>query len=724
MKRSVLAALLAAVLSLDAGVAGAGAVLLSYDEQVETLREVHQRLAESVDLDLSPILEPGAGSTAPGQCAAGTPAVHGLLIGTRDSIGPSFVGPENDVGLLSAALMARTGDAAHIVALTGADVSRERLGAAFSALVDSVQCGDRVFLHFGGMSLPGRELLIELGLDRTATARAVDSDFAIENFEAGEDILRLRRTPFLLVLNRNAGGRLELVSGSDLTDFVTRIRNLGADIVVSLDSPFADRAAIADGQHAAGDGLLWSLQSLDRGAPPPPAVTLTPPYGDFVAIYGSVGNWASVDKSFPNPDAEGGTTTYGAFTFEFAKLLQDPGAVTARLLGERIAAIPAELRARDGTYLVEGSNPQMTLFDRTPLLELAEAAIQLNSPTPMRGPQAVESAVIEVSGVVNWPSPPVGVMVQGKLVDLDSQGRFRGEAQLSAGVNSIEVVALTRESRLLQRSVDVVYGGDVGALRDTGRNYLVTIANEAYGPGTGFAPLATPIADAEALRALLVAEYGYADTATLPDGSTLELSLRNASGRDIAMTLYRIGLAATAADTVLIYYAGHGIYEPLTTTAFWVPVDAEAGVPVTYLSASSISEAIARIQARKVVLISDSCFSGALLRGGGAEGETIDETQRVNSLLALARGKTRLLISSGNNEPVTDGGGSGHSIFARALLDGLSAMEPDQFSARELFDQRILQRVLANSQQEPQFRPLENVGHEGGDLVFVRASAG
>jgi uncharacterized caspase-like protein len=176
---------------------------------------------------------------------------------------------------------------------------------------------------------------------------------------------------------------------------------------------------------------------------------------------------------------------------------------------------------------------------------------------------------------------------------------------------------------------------------------------------------------------------------------------------------------------VLVYYAGHGIFEPMTTTAFWVPVDAVAGVPPTYISASSISEAIARMQSKKVILVSDSCFSGALLRGEdvAATDSAVMSDDRVKTLLALARSKTRLLLSSGNNEPVTDGGGSGHSIFARALIDGLSGMEHDQFTARELFDGYIVERVIANSQQEPQWRPLEDVGHEGGDIVFVRTAS-
>src|SRR5690606_16817796 len=130
----------------------------------------------------------------------------------------------------------------------------------------------------------------------------------------------------------------------------------------------------------------WSLQSLDVSAPVP--LALLPRHGDFLAIYGSVGNFASIDKHFESED--GTSRVFGAFSFEFAKLLQDSAAVTARALGERIAAIPASDRARDGTYMVEGSNPAMVLFDRDRRLEADGEAIRVLSPEPTRGPSSVQ----------------------------------------------------------------------------------------------------------------------------------------------------------------------------------------------------------------------------------------------------------------------------------------------------------------------------------------------
>lgn len=184
--------------------------------------------------------------------------------------------------------------------------------------------------------------------------------------------------------------------------------------------------------------------------------------------------------------------------------------------------------------------------------------------------------------------------------------------------------------------------------------------------------------------------------------------------------LYQVSRIAGARDTVLIFYAGHGIYEQATQGAFWLPIDARAGLPTSYLSAATISNAILRLEAGNVLVISDSCYSSALLRGGGSA-EAV-EGDRLRALQRLADKRSRVVIASGGNEPVADGGGDGHSVFARALLTRLEGMDEDAFSARELFDRFLLPMVVGQASQEPQYRPIERSGHEGGDVVFARLS--
>jgi hypothetical protein len=116
-----------------------------------------------------------------------------------------------------------------------------------------------------------------------------------------------------------------------------------------------------------------------------------------------------------------------------------------------------------------------------------------------------------------------------------------------------------------------------------------------------------------------------------------------------------------------------------------------------------------------VVVISDSCYSGGLSREAIVEVTSSDHSRYIDN---ADQRKSRHLLSSGANEPVSDGGGSGHSIFADALLRGLSSIPASDFTAHELFQDYLTVLVSGRSPQSPQYVPIRNSGHEGGDFVF------
>jgi hypothetical protein len=82
--------------------------------------------------------------------------------------------------------------------------------------------------------------------------------------------------------------------------------------------------------------------------------------------------------------------------------------------------------------------------------------------------------------------------------------------------------------------------------------------------------------------------------------------------------------------------------------------------------------------------------------------------------------KSRTLLASGGNEPVSDIGGEGHSVFAKAFLSGLKKMENREFTAEELYSLHIKEMVAGSSEQTPEYNIIRNSGHEGGDFVFFR----
>lgn len=301
-----------------------------------------------------------------------------------------------------------------------------------------------------------------------------------------------------------------------------------------------------------------------------------------------------------------------------------------------------------------------------------------------------------------------------------ADGRFEAPLVLQAGVNQIDIFAMTKDNRPVARTVELYFEGDMQALSGNGTRYALIISNQDYPEGSGLADLKTPHGDAEALAAVLRNNFGFVTEAEV-DGAKVPLILRDATGLDIETALFSLSQIEGEKDTVLIFYAGHGLYEAATDKAYWLPADTKMGRPFSYLPATAITDALLRINANNILMISDSCYSGALMRSG----QDLPQTVTGDRLLALHRlsdKRSRIVVASGGNEPVLDGGDGAHSVFAQALLTGLAGMEEDAFTVRELFDRYLLPMTVGRAAQEPQYRPIQSSGHEGGDVVFARIS--
>lgn len=194
--------------------------------------------------------------------------------------------------------------------------------------------------------------------------------------------------------------------------------------------------------------------------------------------------------------------------------------------------------------------------------------------------------------------------------------------------------------------------------------------------------------------------------------------LIDATRRDIvdALNLYREQM--TADDSLLIYYAGHGIYDNVAESAYWLPVDAREDTDTEWVIVDTITTNLKRIQAKHVLIVADSCYAGTLTRAMVAKLDTKDE--RSKYLEKIHGKKSRTLLASGGNEPVADSGGGNHSVFANAFLKGLREMEHTVFTAEELYLSTIKEQVAGKSEQMPEYNTIRNSGHDGGDFCFIR----
>ena len=118
------------------------------------------------------------------------------------------------------------------------------------------------------------------------------------------------------------------------------------------------------------------------------------------------------------------------------------------------------------------------------------------------------------------------------------------------------------------------------------------------------------------------------------------------------------------------------------------------------------------MQAKHVLVVADSCYSGSLTRGlaiGSGSSSYFED---------IVKRRARTVLTSGGLEPVLDAGGGGHSVFARAFLDALQANN-GVIDGEGIYHQ-VYDQVRLNAEQEPGYGNIRLAGHDGGDFLFVR----
>ena len=222
--------------------------------------------------------------------------------------------------------------------------------------------------------------------------------------------------------------------------------------------------------------------------------------------------------------------------------------------------------------------------------------------------------------------------------------------------------------------------------------------------------LKTPVNDARVLADLLKKDYGFEDIVLLLDN--------DANESKIIKTLRRLATKSRKDDSVLIYYAGHGELDKITGSGWWIPYNAVASDPSTYIDNSVVQQYIKAIPARHVFLVVDSCFSGTLFGESRALPPVIGD----KFYATLFEEKSRWGMTSGNLTPVADSGSGGHSIFAYHFLKTLRKNQKPYFTPREIY-QKIGPIIRNNSEQMPITKPIKNTGDEGGEFIFIRTAS-
>lgn len=234
--------------------------------------------------------------------------------------------------------------------------------------------------------------------------------------------------------------------------------------------------------------------------------------------------------------------------------------------------------------------------------------------------------------------------------------------------------------------------------------------NEYRDPSGRWPSLKTAIADARAVTEVLKASYGFTDVTLL----------ENATRREILHALSDLSKRVMSNDSVLLYYSGHGFIDLDTDKGYWVPVDAEGADQTTFLRNSTIRDELSTIASRvqHTLLISDSCFSGTLLRN--ATRSIAPDTNSDRYYQKVARKKSAQILVAGGLEYVDDDfQDSGHSPFTYFLLRELNNNDQRLITASEL-SSTVEKSVANNVTQVPESGVLQGAGDELGEFIFLK----
>ncbi len=237
------------------------------------------------------------------------------------------------------------------------------------------------------------------------------------------------------------------------------------------------------------------------------------------------------------------------------------------------------------------------------------------------------------------------------------------------------------------------------------------IGNSVYRDPAGEWPsLQTAVSDARAISNILQKNYGFSDVETL----------ENATRRDVLKALDRLARRALPEDNILLYYAGHGFLDDDTRRGYWVPVDAEGSDSTTFLRNSTIRDELNLIarRSRHTLLISDSCFSGTLLREGTRGVRPTGNAEQY--FKKVSNKKSVQIMTAGGVEFVDDNyQSSGHSPFTYFLLNELKNNDRKMLTVSELSNS-VIKMVANNVEQVPQAGVLQGSGDELGEFIFIK----
>lgn len=210
-----------------------------------------------------------------------------------------------------------------------------------------------------------------------------------------------------------------------------------------------------------------------------------------------------------------------------------------------------------------------------------------------------------------------------------------------------------------------------------------------------------PVKDSENLRQVLKEKYTFEEDRIK--------FLANPTRSEVIGALEYLSEVVTERDNVLVFYAGHGVWDKPKDFGYWLASDANINDKSTWIPNSTLKDYLGAIKSKHTLLIADACFSGSIFKTRGA-----DASEMVRKFHELYKDKSRRAMTSGNLSTVPD-----KSVFVEFLIKKLQDNQESFMSSRLLFS-RMFEPISNNTHTVPQFGVIQDVGDEGGDFIFIK----
>jgi hypothetical protein len=325
----------------------------------------------------------------------------------------------------------------------------------------------------------------------------------------------------------------------------------------------------------------------------------------------------------------------------------------------------------------------------------------------------------DIVGRVAAPGGLMSLTANDVAQQVDANGMFKTQVDLGAGKTRVAMLAVDRQGKVsrleffLEEDAGIAKAAVVAPPKlpdlNAGNYYALVIGNQKY---EKLQRLSTPEADVTDIAPILRDRYGF----------KVKL-LVNATRYEMLTELNKMRDTLTEKDNLLIYYAGHGELDRANGIANWLPIDAEPTSNANWISSSNLTEILNAMAAKHILVVADSCYSGALTRSSIGQLQTgLTDEARNDWLKQIAEARSRTALTSGGLKPVLDGGGGKYSIFASIFIDIL-AQNQDVLEGMRLYREisaRVVNIALRQKfEQRPEYGAIRFAGGDSGDFLFV-----